>query len=94
MATKGRRADAAKAVGYVRCSTDEQHLGPEAQREALSRWCAANSTELVAIHDDLGVSGGAALDRRPGLLGALDALNAHGAGVLLVAKRCPFGSRA
>jgi DNA invertase Pin-like site-specific DNA recombinase len=33
------------------------------------------------------VSGGAALDDRPGLLAALDDLAVHGAGVLVVAKR-------
>jgi DNA invertase Pin-like site-specific DNA recombinase len=74
-------------VGYLRVSTDDQALGPVAQREALARWCAANGAELVAVFADLGVSGGAPLDRRPELLAALDALEAHGAGVLLVAKR-------
>lgn len=80
-------ADAKRIVGYVRVSTEEQNLGPEAQREALGRWCAANGAELVAIHNDLGVSGGAELDKRPGLLAAIDSLRAHRAGVLLVAKR-------
>jgi DNA invertase Pin-like site-specific DNA recombinase len=41
----------------------------------------------VAVHEDLGVSGGADLDKRPGLLAAVADLNARGAGVLLVAKR-------
>jgi len=88
MARRTRRsADQKKAIGYVRVSTDEQHLGPDAQRDALARWCAANGVELVGVFDDLGVSGGAALDKRPGLLAALDALVASGAGVLLAAKR-------
>jgi len=76
-----------RAVGYVRVSTDEQALGPEVQREALARWCAANGAELVAVHEDLGVSGGVELDKRAGLLAALDALRVSRAGVLLVAKR-------
>jgi DNA invertase Pin-like site-specific DNA recombinase len=80
-------ADHRKVVGYVRVSTDDQALGPVAQRAALARWCAANGAELVECFEDVGVSGGAALDKRPGLLAALDALEAHGAGVLLVAKR-------
>lgn len=42
---------------------------------------------MVAVFEDHGVSGGAELDRRPGLLAALDALTVNGAGVLLVAKR-------
>jgi site-specific DNA recombinase len=82
-----KTADATKAVGYLRVSTDEQHLGPEAQREALERYCAAHSVELVAVHSDIGVSGGCSLDKRPGLLEGIEALSTHGAGVLLVAKR-------
>ena len=84
---KAKAANKAKAVLYVRVSTDEQALGPEAQRAAADRWCAARGVELVAVCEDLGVSGGAPLDRCPGLLEALRQLEAHGAGVLLVAKR-------
>lgn len=76
-----------KAIGYVRVSTDDQHLGPEAQRAALEAWAAREGAELVAVFEDLGVSGAAALDRRPGLMAAVDALEAHGAAVLVVAKR-------
>lgn len=76
-----------KAVLYVRVSTDEQGLGPEAQREAAQRWAASRGVEIVAVHEDRGVSGGAALDACPGLLGALSSITALGAGVLLVAKR-------
>jgi hypothetical protein len=39
------------------------------------------------VFTDPGVSGGAALDKRPGLLAALAALRTHNAGLLLVAKR-------
>lgn len=74
-------------VGYVRASTDRQDLSPDAQRASLTRWCEANGARLVAVHEDAGVSGAAPLDKRPGLLAALDALTANGAGVLLVAKR-------
>lgn len=87
---KGRSrstADAAKVVGYVRVSTDEQALGPEAQRTALARWCEHHGAALLEIHVDQGVSGAAELDKRPGLVAALAALKTHGAGVLLVAKR-------
>lgn len=87
MAKRSKAGDAKVVVGYVRVSTDEQALGPDAQREALERWCAANGAALVAAYEDLGVSGGAALDKRPALLDALEALETHGAGVLLVAKR-------
>jgi DNA invertase Pin-like site-specific DNA recombinase len=81
------RSDQNKVVLYVRVSTDEQALGPTAQRAAAERWCAARGATLVAIHEDLGVSGGAPIDKCPGLLAAVDALEEHGAGTLLVAKR-------
>lgn len=74
-----------RVVGYVRVSTDEQHHGPRAQLDALHAWCARHGAELVAVYEDIGVSGAAPLDRRPGLIGALDALDAGA--VLLAAKR-------
>lgn len=80
-------ADATKAIGYLRVSTDEQHLGPAAQRAAIERWAAAAKVTIVEWHLDKGVSGGAAIEDRPGLLAALEALREHGAGVLAVAKR-------
>lgn len=88
----GKRApknqgDPAVVVGYIRVSTTEQKLGPEAQRRELERWCQAHGARLAAVHEDHGVQGAADLDRRPGLQEALDALTEHGAGVLLVAKR-------
>jgi DNA invertase Pin-like site-specific DNA recombinase len=75
------------AVGYVRVSTDEQQLGPEAQRRALERHCKAHGLRLVAVLDDLGASGGLDLDKRPGFMAALEQLRTHGAGVLLVHRR-------
>jgi site-specific DNA recombinase len=82
-----RTLDPQRAVGYVRVSTEEQNLGPEAQRKAMHLWCKSHDTQLVAVHEDLGVSGGAPLEKRPGLLAALDELGGNNAGVLLVAKR-------
>lgn len=84
---KASGANAQRVVGYVRASTDEQHLTPDAQRAALESWCARQGAELVAVYVDAGVSGGAALEARPALLAAIDALETHGAGVLLVSKR-------
>ena len=75
------------AIAYLRVSTDSQDLGPDAQRSALSQWAASRGVEILAICEDLGVSGGAPVDKRPGLLRALDALSDHGAGLLVVAKR-------
>ena len=80
----GRRrkvpADQKLVVGYVRVSTDEQALGPEAQREAIESWCSREAAELVAVFADLGVSGGTPVEKRPGLNRALDAINREGAG--------------
>jgi DNA invertase Pin-like site-specific DNA recombinase len=75
------------AVAYVRVSTETQDLGPDAQRAAIDRWASAQGVRVAAVHEDHGVSGGATLEKRPGLLAALDALPAHGAGLLVVAKR-------
>ncbi len=75
-----------KAIAYIRVSTEEQHLGPEAQRDAIEKWCEYNKAELVEIHEDR-LSGGSQIEDRPGLLAALDAVKTHGADVLIVAKR-------
>lgn len=74
-------------VCYCRVSTEEQSLGPEAQQAAMRRWCDASGAAVAALHADLGVSGAASLEKRPGLLAAIQSLGTHGAGVLLVAKR-------
>lgn len=76
-----------RVVGYVRVSTKEQRLGPTAQREAIEEWCAKKGYKLLSVHEDLGVSGGAAIERRPGLLQAIGYVKASGADILLVAKR-------
>jgi DNA invertase Pin-like site-specific DNA recombinase len=81
------KTDAAKAVGYLRVSTDEQHLGPEAQRAAIDAWAAREGVEVIAWHADVGVSGAMPIEGRPGLLAALASIREHGAGVLVVAKR-------
>ncbi|MEZ6009754.1 MAG: recombinase family protein [Planctomycetota bacterium] len=79
--------DARLGVAYLRCSTDRQDLSPDAQRDAIRAWAGGAGVTVVAWHEDLGVSGGADLEKRPGLLAALDAVREHGAGVLVVARR-------
>jgi DNA invertase Pin-like site-specific DNA recombinase len=76
---RAKPADAKKAVAYVRMSTDRQDLSPDAQRAAISRWASAQGVAVVAWHDDLGVSGGTPLEERPGLLAAIEAIDANGA---------------
>lgn len=75
------------AVAYLRVSTEDQNLGPEAQKAAIEAWAARQGARIAAWHEDHGVSGGAKITDRPQLLAALGALREHGAGVLVVAKR-------
>ena len=82
-----RHGDPKTAVGYLRVSTDDQRLGPEAQRAAICAWAQREGIAVVAWHDDHGVSGGSDLETRPGLVAALGELRAARAGVLAVAKR-------
>ena len=55
---KGKIGDPNVVVAYVRVSTDEQKIGPEAQRAAIEAWARAAGVQVVAWHEDLGVSGG------------------------------------
>lgn len=68
-------AKRAKAVAYVRVSTDEQAdsgLGLEAQRAAIRAAADRMGLEVVEWFADEGVSGGK-IDGRDGLLAAIDA---------------------
>jgi site-specific DNA recombinase len=78
------QGDPAVVVGYVRVSTDDQALSPDAQRDALEKWCSDNERALIHVCEDRGVSGAADLEKRPGLLEAIAAIREHQAGVLLV----------
>jgi DNA invertase Pin-like site-specific DNA recombinase len=76
------------AVAYVRVSTDEQvesRAGLEAQLHAIRRHCERHGLTLTGTYSDEGVSGAAQLDKRPGLLDAVN--NVSRGAVLLVAKR-------
>jgi site-specific DNA recombinase len=79
--------DSSKVVAYIRVSTEEQHLGPEAQLAAINVWATRQNVTVVAVHRDLGVSGATPLADCPGLMAALNDLGVHGAGLLVVAKR-------
>jgi DNA invertase Pin-like site-specific DNA recombinase len=79
--------DPKRAIGYLRVSTEDQALGPEAQLASLRRWAALHQVELLEVLEDRGISGAASLEARPGLLAAIEAMHRHGAGVLLVAKQ-------
>jgi len=79
--------DPTLAIAYVRVSTDEQKLGPEAQRATIEAWALQQVIRIHAWHQDLGVSGGSELEERQGLIEAIATLRAERAGVLLIAKR-------
>jgi DNA invertase Pin-like site-specific DNA recombinase len=75
------------AIGLVRVSTDEQAgsgLGLAAQRHAIEQVAAAQGLQLLRVVEEAGVSGGAPIEKRDGLLEAIDAVPKGG--VLLVAK--------
>jgi DNA invertase Pin-like site-specific DNA recombinase len=76
-----------RCLVYIRVSTDEQHLGPEAQAEACRVYAERLGMTVVETFRDIGVSGAAPLHECPGLQSAVDSLKALNAGVLLVAKR-------
>jgi DNA invertase Pin-like site-specific DNA recombinase len=72
-------------VGYVRVSKDDQHPSVEAQRRELERRCVEQGLTLNDVYADVGSSGARQLDKRPGLL---EALNAPEKGTrLLVVRR-------
>ena len=87
MATRIKAGDSKVAIGYVRVSTEEQSLGPEAQRAAIEKWAQSRGVRVVAMFEDFGISGGSPAEKRPGLLAALAALRENGAGLLVAAKR-------
>jgi DNA invertase Pin-like site-specific DNA recombinase len=87
MATKNsKKINTTKAIGYLRVSTDDQALSPIAQRTVIEAWAKRNGVTIVSWHEDH-VSGAAALDKRPALLAAIEAIADQEAGYLVVAKR-------
>lgn len=79
--------DPRTAVAYLRASLEDMRLGPEAQRAQIEAYAAREGITIAAWHVDQGVSGGADLEDRPGLVAALGDLRAHRAGLLVVARR-------
>lgn len=69
-----------RTVGYVRVSTENQNgadsFGLETQREAILKYCAANSLELIQIYEDPAFSGSLPPLERPGLHALLEVLKA------------------
>jgi DNA invertase Pin-like site-specific DNA recombinase len=72
-------------IDDVRVSTDDQSLSVEAPHQTLERWRQTHQAQRVAVYADVGVSGGAPLEKRAGVLNALNALTRGR--VLLVVRR-------
>src|SRR5580692_747953 len=87
MSKRIKQGDSKLAVAYIRVSTKEQKLGPEAQRSQIEAWAAREGVTVASWHVDQGVSGASDLVERPALLAGLGALRTLGAGLVLVAKR-------
>lgn len=83
---KDKRNDPKTAIAYLRVSTEEQGLGMEAQRAAIKGWAARQGVSIAAWFEDFGISGGAELEDRQGLLAALAGIREHRAGQLVAAK--------
>lgn len=75
------------AIAYIRVSTEDQKLGPDAQRAAIQAYAQREGIEVLATFTDAGVSGAASIADRPALLAALHAVKVHRAPFLMVAKR-------
>ena len=80
------RGNSERAVAYLRVSTEEQNLGPEAQRDEIGAWAKREGVEVVAWHEDR-LSGATPAEKREGFLTALTDLKELEAGILVAAKR-------
>jgi len=77
-------------VGIVRVSRTggregERFVSPAEQRERIEAACERDGLELVAVHEELDVSGGTALAQRPGLSAAVAAIEGGTADVVAAA---------
>ena len=78
-----------KAIGYVRCSTQEQvdsGLGLDVQAERIRAYCSMRGLDLLDIIIDAGVSGGKPLAKREGGQRLLTAMKAKQADAVVMLK--------
>lgn len=81
-----------KYVIYLRVSTDQQTesgLGLEAQREICKKYVLENGNHQSLEFMDEGFSGSLSMEKRPGMLAAIDSLKEGD--VLVIAKRDRLG---
>jgi len=78
-----------RAIGYTRCSTQEQSdsgLGMDAQSERIRAYCAMRGIGLDEITIDAGVSGGKPLASRDGGRRLLEAIRKRRADAVVMLK--------
>lgn len=88
--SRTKRASLRRAVAVVRVSrvgarSGEQFVSPSEQRTRIEEACARDGLELVDTFEELDVSGGAALAKRPGLRHAVELVEAGKADTVVVA---------
>lgn len=88
--SRTKRSSSRRAVGVVRVSrvgarSGEQFVSPSEQRNRIEQACARDGLRLVDTFEELDVSGGAALAKRPGLRRAVELVEAGEAEVVVVA---------
>jgi DNA invertase Pin-like site-specific DNA recombinase len=79
-----------KAIGIVRVShvggrEGESFISPDDQRNKIGTLCEREGLELVTVAEELDTSGGRSLEKRPGLLQAVEAVEAGDAKAIVVA---------
>jgi DNA invertase Pin-like site-specific DNA recombinase len=72
-------------VGKKRKAAGARFVSPREQQDRIRAWCIAQHIELVDTYEELDVSGGLPLDRRPGLLPAIERIENGEAQVLVAA---------
>jgi DNA invertase Pin-like site-specific DNA recombinase len=77
-----------RAIGIVRVSKDRDGESPGEQRDRIIAACKRDGLELLRVHDELDVSGGAPLAKRPGLSEAVAAVEAAVAVIDLYVDEC------
>lgn len=88
MPPRRKTADPCTAITYVRVSTEDQvdsGLGLDDQRAKVRSECERRGWRVVGEHADEGISAKTVVDR-PGLMNALERLDARDAGNLIVSK--------
>jgi len=79
-----------RAIGIVRVSyvgkrKGEHFVSPVEQEQRIRDWAAREQIEMLAIYQELDVSGGRPLAKRPGLRPAIERIEAGEASILVVA---------